>query len=130
MDTNAILAAAHATHAGTLPFPDVVGLLVGAGVEYYHVDYVGRRTTFSDAAGAAVVVPLPYEDLPPVAPELDLDGLQASIRDSQQHGQPHRAFSRRAMAAGVQGYLAFLAGRRVIYLGRLGEQHTEWFPQR
>ena len=33
-----------------------------------------------------------------------------------------------AMAAGVQSYFAFLRGQRVTYLGRTGDQHTEWFP--
>ena len=32
------------------------------------------------------------------------------------------------MKAGVQGYYAFLRGRRVTYFGRTGDQHTEWFP--
>ena len=29
---------------------------------------------------------------------------------------------------GVQGYIAFLRGKRVTYWGRTGDQHTEWFP--
>jgi hypothetical protein len=32
------------------------------------------------------------------------------------------------MEAGVQGYFAFLRGKRVTYFGRQGDQHTEWFP--
>jgi hypothetical protein len=40
MNTLAITAAAHATLAGTLPFPEIVARLIEAGVEYYHVDYV------------------------------------------------------------------------------------------
>ena len=50
------------------------------------------------------------------------------IGDSQRNGQNYRDFTHRAMAAGVQGYYAFLRGRRVTYLGRQGDQHTEWFP--
>jgi hypothetical protein len=38
------------------------------------------------------------------------------------------ADTRRAMAGGVQGYIAFLRGKRVTYWGRTGDQHTEWFP--
>jgi len=41
--------------------------------------------------------------------------------------QPYREFTRRAMAGGVQGYIAFLRGQRVTYWGRTGDQHTEWF---
>ena len=28
----------------------------------------------------------------------------------------------------LRGYFAFLRGKRVTYLGRTGDQHTEWFP--
>jgi hypothetical protein len=34
------------------------------------------------------------------------------------------------MAGGVQGYIAFLRGKRVTYWGRTGDQHTEWFLAR
>jgi uncharacterized protein YbcV (DUF1398 family) len=54
--------------------------------------------------------------------------LRANILDSQRHNQPYREFTRRAMAGGVQGYIAFLHGQRVTYWGRTGDQHTEWFP--
>ena len=32
------------------------------------------------------------------------------------------------MKSGVQGYFAFLRGQRVVYFGRQGDLHTEWFP--
>jgi uncharacterized protein YbcV (DUF1398 family) len=128
MDTRAINEAAQATLAGTLPFPEIVVKLIAAGVEYYHVDYVGLSKQFYD--GARVVTPIPLDDLPPIAPELDVAALRAAILDSQTKGQPWREFSRRAMAAGVQSYFAFLRGQRVTYLGRTGDQHTEWFPDR
>ena len=41
MDSKLILDAARGTLDGTLSFPEVVGQLLAAGVEYYHVDYVG-----------------------------------------------------------------------------------------
>jgi uncharacterized protein YbcV (DUF1398 family) len=128
LNTQAITEAAAATLAGTTPFPEIVAKLIAAGVEYYHVDYVGLCKQFYDGAGGRVVTPIPYEGLPPVAAELDVDALRSAILDSQTKGQPWREFSRRAMAAGVQGYFAFLRGQRVTYLGRTGDQHTEWFP--
>lgn len=128
MDTTAIYAAAEATLTGTMSFPDVVAKLVAAGVEYYHVDYVGRCKRFYDGTGACVTTAIPYENLPTVAGEWDVDALRADIRDSQQNGQSYRDFTLRAMQAGVQAYYAFLRGRRVTYLGRNGDQHTEWFP--
>jgi uncharacterized protein YbcV (DUF1398 family) len=128
MNTDIIQAVARETLAGTISFPEAVQKLTQAGVEYYQVDYIGMRKTFYGAAGGTVTTPIPYEDLPAVAPELDLNALRADILDSQTKSQKYRDFSRRAMAAGVQGYFAFLRGRRVTYLGRTGDQHTEWFP--
>jgi uncharacterized protein YbcV (DUF1398 family) len=54
--------------------------------------------------------------------------VKADILDSQRNGQKYSDFTRRAMEAGVQGYFAFLRGKRVTYFGRQGDQHTEWFP--
>jgi uncharacterized protein YbcV (DUF1398 family) len=127
MNSRAITEAAQATLAGTLPFPEIVAKLIAAGVEYYHVDYVGLCKHFYDGVGGRVVVPIPLEDLPPVADELDVAALRAVILDSQTKGQPWREFSRRAMAAGVHSYFPFLRGQRVTYLGRTGDQHIEWF---
>jgi uncharacterized protein YbcV (DUF1398 family) len=128
MNTQTIHQVAHATLAGTIPFPEVVKQLIAAGVEYYHVDYVALRKTFYGPAGDVVVTPIPYDDLLPVAATFDAAALRAAILDSQKSGQKYRDFSRRAIAAGVQGYIAFLRGRRVTYWGRDGEQHTEHFP--
>jgi uncharacterized protein YbcV (DUF1398 family) len=128
MNTEIIVRTASATLAGTISFPEVVGQLLAAGVEYYHVDYVGMRKTFYSAGGGTVVTPINYEGLPPVAPEFSVEGLRANILDNQRNGQAYRDFTRRAMEAGVQGYIAFLRGKRVTYWGRTGDQHTEWFP--
>ena len=128
MDATVVHEAAAATLAGTLPFPQIVAKLIGAGVEYYHVDYAGACKRFYDAGGTCVVTPISYEGLPAIAAELDVEALRDDIRDSQQNGQHYRDFTVRAMRAGVQGYFAFLRGQRVTYLGRTGDQHTEWFP--
>ena len=97
-------------------------------MEYYHVDYVAMRKTFYGTAGDTMMTPITYEELPAVAREFDKPKLCAAILDSQRHGQKYRDFTRRAMDAGVQCYFAFLRGQRVTYLGRGGDQHTEWFP--
>ena len=128
MNAQLIHEAAQATHDGSLPFPEVIGLLIEAGVEFYQVDYLSRATTFHDGEGECVVVELPYEGLPKVAVDFDVAAVKADILDSQTQGQSHEDFSRRAMLAGVQGYFAFLRGRRVTYFGRQGDQHVEWFP--
>jgi uncharacterized protein YbcV (DUF1398 family) len=128
MNSKIILEVATKTLAGTMSFPEVVGQLLAAGVEYYQVDYVGLRKMFYSADGDVVVTPINYEGLPPVAADFDAAALRANIFDSQRNGQKYRDFTRRAMEAGTQDYFAFLRGKRVTYFGRQGDQHTEWFP--
>lgn len=127
MNTRVITRTTRATLDGTISFPEAVKRLLEEGVEYYHVDYIGRRKTFYGEDGGVVVTSINYEGLPPVATAFDLEALKANILDSQQNGQVFRDFTRRAVAAGVQGYYAFLRGQRVTYFGRHGDQHTEWF---
>lgn len=128
MNAKIITETARKTLEGTMSFPEVVGELVRAGVEYYHVDYIGLKKTFYCDDGGMVVTPITYEGLPQVGFGFDKAALRADILDSQQNGQHYRDFTRRAMAAGVQGYFAFLRGKRVTYFGRQGDEHTEWFP--
>ena len=128
MNTQLITAAAHATLNAEKPFPQIVGMLIAAGVEFYHVDYLALRKTFYSGEGAVVSMPIPIEELPQVAADFDAAALRANILDSQQNGQSWREFTVRAMNGGVQGYFAFLRGQRVTYFGRQGDQHTEWFP--
>jgi uncharacterized protein YbcV (DUF1398 family) len=128
MKTEVITQAARDSLAGSRPFPEIVAALISAGVEYYHVDYVTLRNSFYSSEGDVVVTPITFEGLPNVAETWNLAELRAAILDSQQNGQKYRDFTSRAMAAGVQGYYAFLRGQRVTYLGRRGDQHTEWFP--
>ena len=128
MNADQILEAAQATLAGSLPFPEIVRNLLANGVEYYHVDYACKSFSFYSAAGGVAIAPILFEDLPAIEPDFNTEALRAAILDSQQKGQKFRIFCQRAVKAGVQGYFAFLRGRRVTYFGRQGEQHTEWFP--
>jgi uncharacterized protein YbcV (DUF1398 family) len=128
MNTEIINEVARATMHGGMSFPEAVGKLIAAGVEYYHVDYVARRKTCYGGGGESVVTAIDYEGLPPVAAEFEAAALRADILDSQRNGQQYRDFTRRAMEAGTQGYFAFLRGKRVTYFGRQGDQHIEWFP--
>ena len=128
MNADAITNTAHASHAGRISFPDAVGKLIEAGVEYYHVNYITLQTAFYSSEGSVVFVPIQFENLPVVSADFDAQGLKAAILDSQNNGQSYRQFSERAMKSGVQCYFAFLRGKRVTYMGRQGEQHTEWFP--
>lgn len=127
MNANEVRRMAEATLKGEVPFPEIVGSLIREGVEYYHVDYIAGSFSFYSASGAIVVTPLTFEGLPEVASEFKVGDLKAAILDSQQNGQKFRQFCARAMNAGVQSYFAFLHGQRVLYIGRQGDLHVEWF---
>ena len=128
MNAATIQQLARATLDGSMPFPEIVGRLFEEGVEYYLVDYRSRQFTFYGVAGGVVVAPLLFEGLPEISETFELSSLRAAIRDSQSQGQKFRDVCARAMRAGVQSYYAFLRGKRVLYLGRQGDQHVEWFP--
>ena len=128
MNADKIKELAAATVSGSMPFPEIVGNLITEEVEFYHVDYISLSFSFYSASGGVVVAPLVLEDLPAVAVDFDIAALRMAILDSQQHGQKYRQFCIRAMQSGVQSYIAFLRGQRVMYLGRQGDQHVEWFP--
>jgi uncharacterized protein YbcV (DUF1398 family) len=67
--------------------------------------------------------------LDPVAREFSLDEIIAAIRAAQADTIRYPEFVKRSTSAGVVGYWAFLAGKKVIYFGRKGESHTEEFPK-
>jgi len=127
MNAKEIAKLAQATLNGSMPFPEIVGKLIANDVEYYHVDYALSSFSFYTGSGTVVTAPLVFEGLPSISEHFDTAALKAAILDSQQHGQKFRAFCERAVKAGVQGYFAFLRGKRVTYFGRQGDQHTEWF---
>jgi uncharacterized protein YbcV (DUF1398 family) len=128
MNTNLILETSHRSLAGGLSFPDVVRALTEAGVESYRADYATLTSTYYGANGAVVIAPISYEGLPAIAANFSIAELKAAILDSQRNGQKYRDFTHRAISAGVQSYVAFLQGQRVIYTGRHGDQHIKWFP--
>lgn len=107
-------------------FPDVVRMLMDAGVERYHADLVAATKTYymPDGALAAVSchpVAAPASTFAPQA-------VEAAVRASQARAIGYRTFCTRIAAAGCVGYFVTLAGRRAVYYGRNGDTHTEWFP--
>ena len=115
------------SHAGTITFPDVVGKLTQAGVESYHVDFYRGETTYYLPSGESRVIAR-TPPATPIAHDFSAPAVIAAIRAVQQGGIDYAEFLRRVRAAGCTGYSAYLAGRRVVYGGRTGESHTEFFP--
>jgi uncharacterized protein YbcV (DUF1398 family) len=66
----------------------------------------------------------------PVAERFDAAAIKQAIREAQAlvPGYSYKAFCAKLAEAGCAGYLISLTGGRVLYYGRTGETHTEYFP--
>jgi uncharacterized protein YbcV (DUF1398 family) len=98
------------------------------GVESYLVDFATGRKTYYLADGTTHIETMLLK-LDPIAAEFSDADLVRAIRGAQADTVRYPEFVKRSTAAGVIGYWAFLAGRKVVYFGRKGEQHLEQFPK-
>ena len=128
MNTAEIQAVMNGTQNGTMTFPEVVGRLLAVGVESYFVDYLAKSEVVY-TADEVLTEPLTLE-VPAVVDAFSKDGIVAAIRAAQADTIRYPEFVKRAAAAGVAGYWAFLSGQKVIYFGRRGEMHVEEFPKK
>jgi uncharacterized protein YbcV (DUF1398 family) len=128
MSKQVILELALATQQGKMIFPKVIQGLLEVGVESYLVDFAAKQKIHYLTDGSTYTVPMILEP-GPIATEFNGADLVAAIRGAQADTVRYPEFVKRSTAAGVIGYWAFLAGKRVIYFGRKGEQHIEEFPK-
>lgn len=114
---------------GSMDFGQIVGMLIGAGFDGYIVDYRQSTQTFFLPDGRSCIVPFgPVSE--PVAECFQVDVVRESIREAQTKapGYTYPGFSAKVARAGCAGYLVSFVGKRVLYYGRTGETHTEYFP--
>jgi len=116
-----------ASNEGRIHFGQVVGTLVGAGVESYAVDYRTGRATYYMPCGDTLTLDL---DVPKVdiATEFSGPGIKEAILGAQRGEVMYPQFKQLSQAAGCVGYTVWLSGRHVTYYGRKGETHVENFP--
>lgn len=123
----AIQSTFEASNKGSIHFGQVIGQLVGAGVESYHVDYRSGRTTYYLPDGSTVDFSFerPQDG---IAEAFDGDAVRAAILGAQQGRVMYPEFKKLSQRAGCTAYTVWIAGRHVVYLGRRGETHIERFP--
>jgi uncharacterized protein YbcV (DUF1398 family) len=115
------------SHQGSISFPEVVGKLAAAGVEWYHSDLSRAEHTYYLPDGESHVEPM--YDLPrTVADEFSDAGVDAAVRSIQRGEINYQEFVRRILSAGCNGYFVLITGRKAVYFGRKGEEHVELFP--
>jgi uncharacterized protein YbcV (DUF1398 family) len=117
-----------ASESGKSTFPQVVGKLAAAGVESYFADLVRGEETFYMPSGETHVEKMSLP-LGKIAGEFSESEIVSAIRAAQSDKIRYPEFVKRARAAGVAAYWAFLTGKKMVYLGRNGEFHVEEFPR-
>jgi uncharacterized protein YbcV (DUF1398 family) len=115
------------SHEGSIDFATVVAKLTAVGVESYHADYRHKETTYYLPGGETYVIKLSPPSVS-IAGQFDVKGIHDAIRGAQCGEVRYQEFMRLTMASGCIGYIVWVAGRHVQYLGRRGEVHTEHFP--
>ncbi len=121
-----IQATFEASNKGQIHFGEVIGQLMGAHVESYHVDYRSGRTTCY-LPNATVVLDFEQPD-EAIAGAFDGDAVREAILGAQQGQVLYPEFKQLSQRAGCIGYTVWIAGRHVTYFGRKGETHVEKFP--
>ncbi len=113
----------------SMTFPQIVGMLMQAGIESYAIDFRRATATYYLPNGDSVVLPT-HRDIVPIAETLNSVAVQAAIREAQQlvPGYTYAGFCAKVMAAGCVGYVVSFTGRRAVYFGRTAETHVEHFP--
>lgn len=128
MDTKVIEETLRETEAGRKTFPECVSSLLEVGVESYLVNFARMEKSTYGLNGETHMqtMSLPAS---PIAETFATDTLIFALRAAQRDEIRYPEFVKRAKAAGVEAYWAFLTGKRVVYLGRKGEVHVEEFPK-
>jgi uncharacterized protein YbcV (DUF1398 family) len=116
------------SESGEMTFPEGVRMLMEAGFDGYAVDFRRATRTYYMPDGEAIE--LETERTPSVAERFDPSVIKEALREAQAlvPGYTYKGFCAKVAEAGCAGYLVSLVGKRVLYHGRTGETHTEYFP--
>ena len=127
MDIAVIEECTRASHEERITFGEVVGRLIAAGIERYHVDLTRGESTYFMPDGESHRVTCKPSAIRP-ADAFRTDGVLAAVRSIQAGKTKYMTFCRQIMEAGCVGYLVSMQGQRAVYYGRSGETYVEPFP--
>ncbi len=121
--------AIEAAATGARDFGQIVGALMSAGFDGYLVDFRTATQTFYLPDATCHVAPIHATGIP-VAETFDAAVVREAIREAQTKaiGYTYHGFCEKVVRAGCAGYLVTISGKRVLYFGRDGQIHTEYFP--
>jgi uncharacterized protein YbcV (DUF1398 family) len=124
---NTMIEASRVSDEGNVSFGEVVKKLMGVGVERYHADLVRAEKTYYMPSGESEIVPNAAIRVTP-AKSFSAADVEAAVRAIQTDTIKYKEFCERVVAAGCVGYHVSMAGKRVVYYGRTGDSHIEYFP--
>jgi uncharacterized protein YbcV (DUF1398 family) len=118
------------SESGALTFPQSVRMLTQAGFDGYAVDFRRATRTYHMPDGEALELKTAQTPAP-IAVRFDAAIIKEALREAQAlvPGYTYKSFCAKVAGAGCAGYLVSFAGKRVLYYGRTGETHTEYFPR-
>ena len=113
-----------------MTFPEIVSILSEAGFEGYFVDLRKGLVTYYASGGDSVELAGARPGAP-VAADFNPATVREAIHAAQTlvPGYTYKGFIEKVALAGCAGYFASFLGRRVLYFGRSGETHVEYFPK-
>ncbi|MGH8111844.1 MAG: hypothetical protein ACREPL_07930 [Rhodanobacteraceae bacterium] len=114
--------------SGAQTFPECVRALMEAGFDGYAVDFRCATRTYYMLDGQTITLETYRTE--PVAERFAANEIKAAIGEAQAMvpGYSYKGFCAKVARAGCAGYAVSLLGKRVLYYGRTGETHTEYFP--
>lgn len=114
---------------GSRDFGQIVGMLMQAGFDGYMVDFRTSTQAFYLPDGESMVAAIHATSIP-VSETFDAGKVREAIREAQTKavGYTYKGFCEKVVRAGCAGYLVSITGKRVLYFGRDGGTHTEYFP--
>lgn len=118
-----------AAESGKMSFPHIVGTLTAEGFEGYAIDFRRATATYYLPDGDSIDLKAHSIDVP-VTAAFDVAAIKAAILEAQTlaAGYSYKDFCRKVKAAGCAGYFVSFLGKRVVYSGRTGDTHVEYFP--
>jgi uncharacterized protein YbcV (DUF1398 family) len=122
-------AATEAAASGSRDFGQIVQSLMQAGFDGYLVDFRAATQSFYLPDGTSHIVSI-HRTVTAVAPGFDAATVREAIREAQTKapGYSYPGFCEKVVGAGCAGYLVTFSGKRVLYFGRDGQSHVEFFP--
>lgn len=109
-------------------FPILAEILRRAGVQMNRWSLPSCQSVYLMNEGSVVQQGIPLVTGTHEIPKFDREALIAALRSDQAGQSTFLEFLQAAWRAGVTGYDADFAGRKVIYYGANGESYLEEYP--